>query len=162
MKLIYFNKKIFMNKKFVIAHTSSEVKKMKKLLIIGFVCFMMGIQLPEIERASANSADELVIHIITTEFESETEDGKEIEVYRWDPGTIFVPKGKEVTLSFYGVKGKEHPFFIEGTDVKGKVKKGEETRYKVRFDEEGIYRIVCTTHPTIEKNGPMISYIVVK
>ncbi|WP_261178385.1 hypothetical protein [Anaerobacillus sp. CMMVII] len=73
---------------------------MKKLLMVGILCFMMGIQLIEVENVSANSDDDLVIHIITTEFESETEDGKEIEVYRWDPGTIFVPKGKDVTLSF--------------------------------------------------------------
>jgi plastocyanin len=135
---------------------------MKKILIIGFLCFMMGVQLMEVELVSANNDEELVVHIITTEFESETEDGKEIEVYRWDPGTVFVPKGKEVTLSFYGVKGKEHPFYIEGTDVKGNVKKGEETRVKVRFDKKGIYRIVCTAHETIEQNGPMIAYIVVK
>lgn len=134
---------------------------MKKLLIIGFLCFMMSVQLVQTDVVSANS-EELVIHIITTEFESETEDGKEIEVYRWDPGTVFVPKGKDVTFSFYGVKGKEHPFFIEGTDVSGNVKKGEETRVKVRFDKKGIYRIVCTAHETIEQNGPMIAYIIVK
>lgn len=135
---------------------------MKKLLIIGILCFMMSVQLVQTDVVSANSEEELVIHIITTEFESETEDGREIEVYRWDPGTVFVPKGKEVTLSFYGVKGKEHPFYIEGTDVSGNVKKGEETRVKVRFDKKGIYRIVCTAHETIEQNGPMIAYIVVK
>ncbi|QOY35640.1 hypothetical protein AWH56_023705 [Anaerobacillus isosaccharinicus] len=122
---------------------------MKKLLIIGFLCFMMSVQLVQADVVSANS-EELVINIITTEFESETEDGKEIEVYRWDPGTVFVPKGKE------------HPFYIEGTDISGKVKKGEETRVKVRFDKKGIYRIVCTAHETIEQNGPMIAYIVVK
>uniref|UniRef100_A0A1S2LIR3 EfeO-type cupredoxin-like domain-containing protein n=2 Tax=Anaerobacillus isosaccharinicus TaxID=1532552 RepID=A0A1S2LIR3_9BACI len=126
-----------------------EVNNMKKLLIIGFLCFMMSVQLVQADVVSANS-EELVINIITTEFESETEDGKEIEVYRWDPGTVFVPKGKE------------HPFYIEGTDISGKVKKGEETRVKVRFDKKGIYRIVCTAHETIEQNGPMIAYIVVK
>nr|WP_238938074.1 hypothetical protein [Anaerobacillus isosaccharinicus] len=110
---------------------------------------MMSVQLVQADVVSANS-EELVINIITTEFESETEDGKEIEVYRWDPGTVFVPKGKE------------HPFYIEGTDISGKVKKGEETRVKVRFDKKGIYRIVCTAHETIEQNGPMIAYIVVK
>ncbi|RXJ04144.1 hypothetical protein DS745_01805 [Anaerobacillus alkaliphilus] len=134
---------------------------MKKLLLIIIACFIMGIQFLEIEEVSAKE-DELVIHIITTEFETETEDGKEIEVYRWDPGTVFVPKGKDVTLSFYGVKGKEHPFYIEGTDVKGNVKKGEETRVNVRFDKTGIYRIVCTAHETFDQNGPMIGYIVVK
>ncbi len=136
---------------------------MKKMLIVTVVCFMMGIQFLNVEEVTAAKKDEkLVIHIITTEFETETDDGKEIEVYRWDPGTVFVPKGQEVTLSFFGVKGKEHPFYIEGTDVKGNVKKGEETMINVRFDKTGIYRIVCTAHETIDQNGPMIGYIVVK
>lgn len=126
-------------------------------------CLIMGVNVvvPEVSEAK-NNQEELIIHMITTEFKTKTEDGKEIESYRWDPGTIFVPKGKEVTLSIYGVKGKAHPFYIEGTNIKGNVKKGEETRIRLRFDEEGIYRIVCTAHEKIEQNGPMIAYIVVK
>lgn len=102
-----------------------------------------------------------VINMVTGEFKSETEDGKEIEAYRWDPGTIYIPKGKNITLSIYGVNGKEHPFMIEGTDIKGNVKKGEETLIPLRFDEEGTYRLICLTHPDISHNGPMIAYIVV-
>lgn len=105
--------------------------------------------------------DEFVIHMLAVEYKGKTKDGKEIESYRWDPGTVYVPEGKEVTLSIYGVNGESHPFYIEGTDIKGEVKKGEETRIKVKFNKEGIYRIICPTHETIEKNGPMIGYIVV-
>ncbi|WP_110114761.1 cupredoxin domain-containing protein [Bacillus sp. CGMCC 1.16541] len=103
----------------------------------------------------------LVINLVTGEFSSKTEDGQEIESYRWDPGTIMIPKGEEVALSIYGVNGKEHPFFIEGTDYKGVVKKGEETVLQVTFDKPGIYRLICTTHARIEDNGPMIAYLIV-
>ncbi|MFC0044675.1 cupredoxin domain-containing protein [Metabacillus iocasae] len=102
-----------------------------------------------------------VINMVTGEFSSETEDGKEIESYRWDPGTVMIPKGKEVLLSIYGVNGKEHPFIIEGTHYKGTVKKGEETLLSVQFDKAGIYRLICKTHARIENNGPMIAYLIV-
>lgn len=102
-----------------------------------------------------------VINLVTGEFKATTEDGREIEAYRWDPGTINVPQGEKVTLSIYGVNGKEHPFIIEGTDYKGTVKKGKETVLEVLFEEEGIYRLICLAHPDIKHNGPMIAYIVV-
>ena len=102
-----------------------------------------------------------VIQLVTGEFKSKTPDGKEIEAYRWDPGTIVVEKGREVELRIYGVNGMEHPFYIEGTDIKGTVKKGKETVVDVTFAKEGTYRLSCEMHETIENNGPMIAYIVV-
>jgi heme/copper-type cytochrome/quinol oxidase subunit 2 len=101
------------------------------------------------------------IHMVTGEFKSTMEDGKEIEAYRWDPGTIFLEKGEKVSLKILGVNGKEHPFIIEGTDIKGVVKKGKETVVPLQFDKEGTYRLICLTHPSAEHNGPMIAYIVV-
>ncbi|MBT2677937.1 cupredoxin domain-containing protein [Bacillus sp. ISL-35] len=101
------------------------------------------------------------IHLVTGEFKSKTDDGKEIEAYRWDPGTIFIEKGEKVSLNILGVNGKEHPFIIEGTEIKGVVKKGEETVVPLQFDKEGTYRLICLTHPSAEHNGPMIAYIVV-
>lgn len=101
------------------------------------------------------------IHLVTGEFKSSTEDGKEIEAYRWDPGTIFMEKGEKVRLKILGVNGKEHPFIIEGTDIKGIVKKGEETVVPLKFDKEGTYRLICHIHSTAENSGPMIAYIVV-
>jgi plastocyanin len=101
------------------------------------------------------------IHLVTGEFKSNTDDGKEIEAYRWDPGTIFLEKGEKVSLKILGVNGKEHPFIIEGTEIKGVVKKGEETLVPLQFDKEGTYRLICLTHPSAEHNGPMIAYIVV-
>ncbi|OIJ15227.1 hypothetical protein BKP35_05100 [Anaerobacillus arseniciselenatis] len=139
------------------------MKNITKWLLISVICFFFVIDpiTPELAEAK-NDNDELFIQIVTGEFSSKTDDGKEIEAYRWDPGTIFVPKGQDVKLSIFGVNGKSHPFYIEGTNIKDEVRKGEETIVKFRFEEEGIYRIVCTAHETIEQNGPMIGYIVVK
>ena len=101
------------------------------------------------------------IHIVTGEFKSKLPNGKEIESYRWDPGTIFVKEGEKVNLIISGVNGAEHPFSIEGTDIKGIVKKGEDTVVPLHFKKEGIYRLICHTHHGKEQNGPMIAYIVV-
>jgi plastocyanin len=101
------------------------------------------------------------IHLVTGEFKTTTKDGKEIEAYRWDPGTVFLEKGESVNLIIYGVNGSEHPFMIEGTDIKGTVKKGEETIVPLKFEKEGTYRLICLTHPDKNQNGPMIAYIVV-
>ncbi|MBN8236232.1 hypothetical protein JF544_13280 [Halobacillus kuroshimensis] len=102
-----------------------------------------------------------VVQLVTGEFKAEKADGTEIEAYRWDPGTIFIEKGEDVQLSIYGVNGKEHPFYIEGTDIKGMVEQGKETVVDLKFDKEGIYRLICTTHAGIDTDGPMIAYIVV-
>lgn len=101
------------------------------------------------------------IHMVTGEFSAKTRDGKEIEAYRWDPSTVFVNKGEKVRLTILGVNGKEHPYIIEGTDIKGVVKQGEETTVPLQFKKEGIYRLICLTHPNKDRNGPMIAYIVV-
>lgn len=161
-----------MHKTIDFTHTVIEVNSMKKLpntyrwLVFGLGCFLFFMSLMMLQmdfvKANKNDNEPLLIQMVTVEFKTKTDDGKEIEAYRWDPGTIFVPKGEDVTLSIFGVNGKSHPFYIEGTDIKGDVKKGEETIVKLRFDEEGIYRIVCTAHETIKQNGPMIGYIVVR
>ncbi|MDX8346322.1 cupredoxin domain-containing protein [Rossellomorea sp. YZS02] len=110
---------------------------------------------------SEKNGEKQVIQLVTGEFKSQTADGKELEAYRWDPGTIVVEKGKEVELRIFGVNGTEHPFYIEGTDVTGTVRKGKETVINVTFSKEGTYRLICETHETIQNNGPMIAYIVV-
>lgn len=118
---------------------------------------------PEIIPTIAPQAakNDVVIHITTGELKSTTDDGKEIESYFWNPGTVYVPQDREVTFNIYGVNGKEHSFYIEGTDIKGTVKKGEEITLKANFKEEGMYRIICLNHSDKNNNGPMIGYIVV-
>jgi len=111
--------------------------------------------------ASVEAGEERVVHMVTGEFKTTTPDGKEIEAYRFSPGTVFVQKGERVKLSIYGVNGESHPFIIEGLGLKGEVKKGQETTVSFVANKEGIYRIICLTHPDMAHNGPMIGYIVV-
>ncbi len=103
-----------------------------------------------------------VIHMVTGEFDAEVADDKELEAYRWDPGTIIVNRGEHVKLSILGINGKSHPFYIEGTDIKGEVKQGQETIIDLQFDTTGTYRLICLAHPDAKHNGPMIAYIVVQ
>ncbi|MDE5415429.1 MAG: hypothetical protein LPK26_11740 [Bacillaceae bacterium] len=130
------------------------------VLFIGFSWYIFNSRAVT-EAGSQTVAEKFEIHMVTSEIKSKTDDGKVIESYRWDPGTIYVPKDKKVSLTIYGVNGKEHPFIIEGTDVKGTVKKGEETVLDLHFTEEGIYRLICTAHANKDHNGPMIAYIIV-
>lgn len=134
------------------------------IAIIVIVAFYAANPLAKVTGGMMSSDDNEIfkINMVTGEFKSETESGEEIESYRWDPGTIFIPKDKQVTISIFGVNGKEHPFIIEGTDVTGIVKKGEETLINLKFNKSGTYRLICTTHETIANNGPMIAYLVVQ
>src|SRR2546430_294972 len=62
------------------------------------------------------------IHLVTGEYKTKLSNGKEIEAYRWDPGTISIEKNEKVRLVIYGVNGESHPFHIEGTTIKGTIK----------------------------------------
>ncbi|MGO4268765.1 cupredoxin domain-containing protein [Paenibacillus sp. TAF58] len=109
----------------------------------------------------AEPTSERTIHMVVGEFKTTTADGKTIEAYRWDPGTVVVQKGERIKLSIYGVNGQSHPFLIEGLNISGEVKKGKETVVHFTADKEGTYRIICLTHTDIAHSGPMIGYIVV-
>jgi plastocyanin len=118
------------------------------------------IKSPDVPAINANIGNDVrEVHLVTGEFQTKTNNGKVIEAYRWDPGSIFIEKGEKVNLIIYGVNGAEHPFYIEGTDIKGTVKKGEETLIPLQFDKEGTYRLICLTHPDKNHSGPMIAYI---
>jgi len=101
------------------------------------------------------------IHMVTGEFKTTLKNGQEIESYRWDPGTVILEKGEKVKLFISGINGEKHPFYIEGTNIKGTVKKGEETIVPLQFDKEGTFRLICEVHSDRSHNGPMIAYIVV-
>ncbi|MBM4761955.1 hypothetical protein [Bacillus sp. B15-48] len=134
--------------------------------ILLFIVTSIGLLLldrPEAETVAITDAKQTSreIHLVTGEFKTVTESGKEIESYRWDPGVIFIEKGEKVKLNIYGINGKEHPFSIEGTNITGTVKKGEETIVPLEFNKDGIYRLICLTHHDKDNNGPMIAYIIV-
>lgn len=144
-------------------------KKKLYLFIVAFIVLIAAViyifktdpDTPEVLTVSANEGNIRTIHMVTGEFKSNLPDGTEIEAYRWDPGTIPVRKGEQVNLKIYGVNGAKHSFVIEGFNIKGEVRKGEETTVSFKAEKEGIYRIICTDHPMPEHNGPMIGYIIV-
>ncbi|OIK11555.1 hypothetical protein BIV60_17910 [Bacillus sp. MUM 116] len=133
-------------------------------LAIGFVLVTISawIMLRAGDTAVINQNSEIrEIHMVTVEYKTQTRDGKELEAYRWDPGTIILQKGEKTKLYINGINGEEHPFYIEGTSIKGTVKKGEETVVPLQFDKEGTYRLICEVHSDKAHNGPMIADIVV-
>ncbi len=83
---------------------------------------------------------------------SPDKDGKwEVEIYRWDPGTIVVNQGDEVTLKVLGINGKQHTTTIEGYGQQFTVKRGELTTVSFKADKAGTFKIKCQTHmPTME------------
>jgi plastocyanin len=103
---------------------------------------------------------EKTFYMITGEFKGRYQ-GKKLEAYRWDPDMIVVHQGDRVHLVIRGVSGKEHPFSIQGYQVRGNVRQGQITRVSFTADKPGTFQLICHTHPTAETNGPMIGYIVV-
>ncbi|TCN24918.1 hypothetical protein [Mesobacillus foraminis] len=143
------------------------IKKQYLFLTVLFLAAAASywlLQTPDAETVTSPAQGDTAreIHLVTGEFKATTKDGRKIESYRWDPGAIVLKKGEKVSLKIYGVNGMEHPFMIEGTDIKGSVKQGEETAVPLQFNKEGVYRLICLTHPDKDSNGPMIAYIFVE
>lgn len=144
------------------------VIKRRTLTLFFIICCSIGVTFFWLTTSSStittfNQQQEHVreIHIVTGELKGKTADGKELEAYRWDAGTIFVQKDENVKINILGISGKEHPFIIEGTHIKGTVKQGKETIIPIKFQKEGVYRLICLTHSDKMSNGPMIAYIIV-
>jgi plastocyanin len=125
------------------------------ILLIGWLYVNRASILPTF----AEPTTERTIHMVVGEFKSTTADGKTIEAYRWDPGTIAVKKGEHIKLSILGINGESHPFFIEGLNISGEIKKGKETIVHFNANQAGTYRLICMTHTDMAHNGPMIGYI---
>lgn len=102
-----------------------------------------------------------VIQLVTGEFTATSDNGKKLEAYRFDPGTVVVNKDEPVELRITGVNGQSHPFIIEGLGISAEVKKGKTTIVRFTPKEEGIYRIICETHVDPQSGGPMVGYLVV-
>lgn len=144
--------------KIIVVHRKHMVAVMAAMVTIAFFVWLLT---PEADTpASSAKANEVrTIHLVTTEFKTTTEDGKELESYRWDPGTIVVREGETVELVMFGINGDRHPFVIEGTRLTGEVRKGKETVIRFKANRKGTYRILCSSHHDKEENGPMIGYI---
>lgn len=111
--------------------------------------------------AQAEPSTSRTINLVTAEFE-DTLNGKKIEAYQFYPSTIDVQKGETVTLSIRGINGSSHPFYIEGTNIKGEIQKGKTAKVTFTGEKAGVYRIVCETHHDDKNGGPMVGYINVK
>lgn len=147
-----------MSKVFVIGKKQLRLVGLAILLVILAYSFWVWNQA---ETAAGKVDEPRVIHMVTGEYATTTKEGKELEVYRWDPGTIFVKEGELIELRILGVNGERHPFEIEGLNIRGEVLKGKETVVTFRADQEGIYRIVCPTHHDPAHGGPMVGYLIV-
>ncbi|MFC7441702.1 cupredoxin domain-containing protein [Laceyella putida] len=100
------------------------------------------------------------IHLFTVEYKA-NHAGKEVEVYRFDPGFVTVAKGEKIRFHIHGFHGKEHHFSIPSFHVKSTVKKGEVTTVEFTPDKTGTFEIICHNHMTDQHEGPMIGYITV-
>jgi plastocyanin len=147
-----------MSKVFIIGRKQLRILGMTALLIVLVYSFWVW---NKSEPTIGTSSNPRVIQLITSEHETTLKDGKKLEVYRWDPGTVIVNEGELVELRILGVNGDRHPFYIEGLDIEGEVQKGKETVVTFRTDKKGIYRLICPTHADPTHGGPMIGYIVV-
>jgi heme/copper-type cytochrome/quinol oxidase subunit 2 len=148
-----------MNNMFIITKKQLRIVGLGLILIVLAYTFWMWNQS---DSTAASSAEEpRIIHMVIGEFSSTTKNGKEFEVYRWDPGTVSIKQGESIELRILGVNGDHHSFVIEGMDIKGDIIKGKETVVRFTAENEGTYRIICMNHSDLAHQGPMIGYIVV-
>ncbi|MCC2686473.1 MAG: cupredoxin [Paenibacillaceae bacterium] len=125
-----------MNKVFIIYRRHVLIAAIAAALVIAGIVYWTMDRSISVSGSDAGPDGIRTIHMVTGEF-------------------------KSTHLSIYGVNGESHPFYIEGTNVKGEVKKGKETVVTFTPQKEGTYRIICLMHPDIAHHGPMIGYIVV-
>jgi heme/copper-type cytochrome/quinol oxidase subunit 2 len=130
-------------------------------LAVALLAVVVLVRMEKPTPAAAEPVQERTIELVTGEFKASTKDGKVIETYRWDPGTIIVEKDQPVKLRIFGVNGAHHSFYIEGMNIKGEVMQGKETIVRFTPSKEGTFRLVCETHADLKNNGPMIAYITV-
>jgi len=144
------------------------VRKSKLLWTVATVLLVVaagayvGWRLSDGSSKPASASVPRVIHLVTGEFVATLDNGKKIEVYRWDPGTVIVPKGEPVELRITGVSGGSHPFIIEGLGITGEVRKGKTAVVRFVAEKAGTYPIICQTHTDSLSGGPMVGYIVVQ
>lgn len=115
----------------------------------------------EHEEALAAPVVTRVLHMVTGEVKANMDTGKELEVYTFHPSTVHANAGEQVELHIHGINGKQHDISIEGLSIQGTILQDKETVLRFKVEEEGIYRIICHTHNSIDHAGPMIGYLVV-
>jgi plastocyanin len=100
------------------------------------------------------------IHLFTVEYKAKI-NGKEAEVYRFDPGQVIIQKGETIALHIHGFHGKEHHFSIPKLNIQGIVQKGKTSVVTFQAKQVGTFELICHNHYTTQQQGPMIGYITV-
>jgi heme/copper-type cytochrome/quinol oxidase subunit 2 len=100
------------------------------------------------------------IHVFTVEYKT-TQAGKEVDVYRFDPGTIVVVKGEKIRLHIHGFNGKVHHFSLPQFGINGSVQKGKVATAEFEAKQTGTFELICHDHRSESQKGPMIAYVTV-
>jgi heme/copper-type cytochrome/quinol oxidase subunit 2 len=139
-------------------------RQIQLFILVAALIVLTGVYLSwnQSREVNAQPAEARVIQLVTGEYTMQTADGKEMDIYRWDPGTIIVNKGELIELQINGVNGNSHPFVVEGLGIQGEVTKGKITVVRFTADKAGTYPIQCLTHTDMRHGGPMVGYIVVQ
>ncbi len=72
----------------------------------------------------------------------------------FEPATITITAGREYEIDFVNVGTTVHNLIIQARDAAGQdfasdiaVNAGQSSKFKVKIDREGTYKIICTYHP---------------
>jgi plastocyanin len=119
-------------------------------------------------------ADEKDFYVVTAEPKWEAKKGEapvvgragakvtKIERYAFIPGFIVVNKDDVVNLHIHDVKGSKHIVEVPACGVKGElINRGEEKTISFVADKTGTFKVTCSNHKDLTKEGPMEMYIYV-
>ena len=71
----------------------------------------------------------------------------QVSAYMFEPSTIVVNQGDEVTLNFFGINGKEHSIHIDKyIEHHFTIKRGELVSKNFVASESGIFKMHCQEH----------------
>jgi len=85
-----------------------------------------------------------------------------IERYAFIPGFIVVNKEDVVNLHIHDVKGSKHIIEVPAFGVNGVlITRGEEKTISFVADKTGTFKVTCSNHKDLTKEGPMEMYIYV-
>ncbi len=87
---------------------------------------------------------------------------KKIERYGFHPAFIVVNKGDVVNLHIHDIKGSKHIVAVPAFGVEGTlINRGEEKTISFVADKTGTFKVTCSNHKDLTKEGPMEMYIYV-
>lgn len=142
-------------------------KKVLKWLIIvvglAAVIYLVWSLFFSASSTSGSEQEVKIFDIAVVEYTAKhPETGKEMEMYRFNPGFLTVNQGDRVRLNIIGLGGHKHPFIIEGLSISGEVTSGQVTTVEFVASKKGTFKIICLNHTDWESNGPMVGYLMVQ